>query len=392
MRVATVYACVKVISETIASLPVFIYRRKADGTRKVEQKAPAHFLLHESPNSAWTQFEFKEYLEASVLLTGNGYCWKEFNNAGQLISLWPLDTNGMEFEIGINSKGAKRIVKYTYNIPETSEKVEFEQGEIWHLKDLIGPDGVSGLSRIGQARNTIGISMSADQFASKFYANDANPSGILEYPGVLQEDVKKGMQKSWDELHQGSSKAFKTALLEGGVKFTPLTLSQEDSQFIETRSFQVADVARIFRVPTIMIGGAGDADKSNTYASAEQQMLSFVQHTIRPWLVRWESSIKLNLFTEKERKNLFAEFKIEGLLRADIKTRYEAYQIGRNNSFLSVNDIRRLENMDLVEVDGADDYVMPSNFRAIDEEPVTEPVQGQLPMDDDTGDEETDDE
>jgi HK97 family phage portal protein len=294
----------------------------------------------------------------------------------------------MDFEVGVNSKGAKRITKYLYNIPETTTKVEFDPIEIWHLKDLIGVDGVSGISRIHQVRDTIGISMSADQFASKFYANDATPAGVLEYSGTLKEEQAQQLVRSWEELHKGSGRAFKTALLEGGMKFSPLTMSQEDSQFIETRSFQVADVARIFRVPTILIGGAGDSDKSNTFASAEQQMLSFAQHTIRPWLVRWESSIKLNLFTEAQKKNHFAEFKLESLLRADIKTRFEAYKIGRQNSWFSVNDIRQLENMNPLDIDGADDYIMPSNFRAIDAEPETvEPTQTEMF---DEGEEETD--
>jgi HK97 family phage portal protein len=226
--------------------------------------------------------------------------------------------------------------------------------------------------------------MSADEFGSKFFANDSTPSGVLEYSGTLEEDKAKQLVKSWDEVHKGSGKAFKTALLEGGLKFTPLTLNQKDSQFIETRAFQVADVARIFRVPTIMIGGAGDADKSNTYASAEQQMLSFVQNTIRPWLVRWEASIRLNLLTESERKRFFAEFKLESLLRGDIKTRYEAYRIGREWGWLSADDVRRLENLDPLDVEGADEYVRPMNVTALgsEPEPEPEPIQEELPIED----------
>lgn len=398
MTVATVYACVKVISETVASLPVFIYRTKSDGSRAVARTVPAFMVLHDDPNPVWTTFEFKEYLQASVLLNGNAYCWIEYTNGGNILALWPLDTNSVTFNVGVNRKGAREIVNYEYTPPGTQTKIILDPSEVWHFKDMIGADGVSGVSRISQAKNTIGLSLSADEFGSRFFANDATPSGVLEYSGVLKEDHKKQLMKSWDEVHKGSGNAFKTALLEGGMKFTPLTLNQKDSQFIETRAFQVADVARIFRVPTIMIGGAGDADKSNTYASAEQQALSFVQNTIRPWLVRWEASIRLNLLNDSERKRLYPEFKIESLLRGDIATRYAAYQIGRQNSWLSPNDIRMLENMDRIEQDGADEYIMPSNFMPLGQDPKeepppaepdpdAEPVQEDLPMDDDTSEE-----
>jgi HK97 family phage portal protein len=289
------------------------------------------------------------------------------------MALWPLDTNGMEWEVGVNSKGARTIVSYTYTVPGTGDKIKFMPEEIWHLKDMIGPDGVSGMSRIEQCKNTIGLSLSAEEYGAKFFANDATPAGILKYPGFLEENVKKGVVKSWDEIHKGSGNSFKTALMEGGIDFAPITMKNEDAQFIQTRSFQVADICRIFRVPTIMVGGAGEADKSNTYASAEQQMLSFVQNTIRPWAVRIETNISTNLLDEKEREKLFAEFKLEGLLRGDIKTRYEAYKVGREWGWLSVDDVRMIENLDpLGEEAGGTEYIRPMNYQKLGEEPEEE--------------------
>ena len=387
MKQSTVFACVKILSETMASLPLFLYRRKADGSKVPATNKPLYALLHQQPNPAWSSFEFKEYITASVLLRGDAFCWREFNNAGQLMALWPLDTTAMTWEVGINSKGARRIVKYIYDIPDVGDKIEFDPSEIWHLKDMIGADGVSGMSRIAQCRDTIGLSLSADEYGGKFFANDATPAGILSVPGVLSEDARKQMVKSWNEIHKGSGKAFKTGLMEGGAKFEALTMKNEDAQFIQTRSFQVADVCRIFRVPTIMVGGAGDADKSNTYASAEQMALSFVQNTIRPWAVRIETNISANLLDAKERKSLFAEFKLEALLRGDIKTRYEAYSIGRQWSWLSVDDIRTLENLDpLGEEAGGTEYIRPMNFQTLGEEPEPEPVQQALPIEEEETD------
>jgi HK97 family phage portal protein len=307
------------------------------------------------------------------------------------MALWPLDTTSMTWDVTAGSKGNMVISQYKYTIPGTTETIKFQPDEIWHLKDMIGADGVSGVSRISQVRDTIGLGISADLYGGRFFANDATPGGVLEYAGTLGEDERKGMVKSWDEIHKGTGKSFKTALLEGGMKFTPITMRNEDAQFIETRSFQVADIARIFRVPTIMIGGAGVADKSNTFASAEQQMLSFVQNTIRPWAVRLEGSISVNLLDVKERKNLFAEFKLEGLLRGDVKTRFEAYRIGREIGIYSVDEIRKIENLDPLGADaGGEDHIMPMNFKVLgedDPEPVEEEPIEETPEEDIDGDE-----
>jgi len=392
MSQSAVFACVKIISETLASLPVFLYRRKPDGSRAPATNKTLFNVLHDQPNPVWSSFEFYEYLTSSVELRGNGFCWREVNNAGQIIALWPLDTNGMTWEVGINSKGARRITKYIYTYPSTigAASITFSPDEIWHIKDAIGPDGVSGQSRITQAATTIGLSLSADEYGSKFFANDATPSGLLVTPGILQEDARKHMKESWNEIHQGSENAFKAALMEGGVTYEPMSMNNEDAQFIQTRSFQVADVCRIFRVPTIMVGGAGEADKSNTFASAEQQMLSFSQNTVRPWAVRFERNMSSNLLDEKERKSLFVEFKLEGLLRGDFKTRMEGYKIGREIGLYSVDEIRNIENLDpLGEAAGGQDHIMPMNFKKLNEESETEtetePVQEELPMEDDSG-------
>jgi HK97 family phage portal protein len=390
MAQSTVFACVKILSETMASLPLFLYRRKQDGSKSPATNKSLFSILHTQPNPVWSVFEFKEYLTASVLLRGNAFCWREVNKAGELMALWPLDTNAMAWKVGVNKKGARVIAEYNYTVPETGEKVVFAPSEIWHLKDMIGDDGVSGMSRISQCKDTIGLSLSADEYGAKFFANDATPAGILSVPGVLNEDARKAMVKSWNEIHKGSSKAFKTGLMEGGAKFESLTMKNEDAQFIETRSFQVADICRIFKVPTIMVSGAGDADKSNTYASAEQQMLSFVQNTIRPWAVRIETNISTNLLDEKERKSLFAEFKLEGLLRGDFKTRMEGYRVGREIGLFSVDEIRNLENLDpLGKEAGGEDHIMPMNFKKLNEETV-EPTEDE-PDEPDQPDEEIDD-
>ena len=348
LQSTTVYACVRVLAETIASLPLMIYRKKADGGREPAQEHYLYHILHDIPNPQQSSFEYREMLMGHISLRGNAYSFVERDNGGKIWNIYPLNPAMMQTKL-IDGR-------FVYEYQQDGRIRIFTEDQIWHWRGLSN-DGIVGLSPIALAREAIGLGLSAEDHEARLLANSARAGGILEYPGKLQEDTRSRLKKSINESQTGSN-TYDTMILEGGLKWTQIGMSNIDAQFLELRNFQVEDICRIFRVPSILIQ---HPDKSSTYASAEQFFLSFVQHSIRPWCVRIEQSANKSLLLPAEREKFYIEFKIDGLLRGDLKTRYEAYQIGRLNGWLSVNDIRALENMNPV-ITGGDDYLQPLNY------------------------------
>jgi len=352
LQSTTVYACVRVLAETIASLPMMIYRRKPNGGKEPAQEHYLYHILHDIPNPQQSSFEYREMLMGHISLRGNAYSFLERDGGGRVLNIYPLNPARMTVKL---FEG--RLI-YEYLHSDGHNEI-YSEDDIWHWKGLSN-DGIVGLSPISLAREAIGLGLSAEEHEARLLSNSARTSGIMEYPGKLAEDARKRLKDSLEESQTGIN-AYRTMILEGGLKWTQVGMTNIDAQFLELRNFQVEDICRIFRVPSILIQ---HPDKTMTYASAEQFFLSFAQHSIRPWCVRIEQSANKSLLTEKERKKFFVELKIEGLLRGDLKTRYEAYQIGRLNGWLSVNDVRALENMNPV-IEGGDDYLQPMNYKKL---------------------------
>jgi HK97 family phage portal protein len=339
MRISTVYACVKVIAETIASLPLFLYKRRPDGGK---EPAIDHYLfpiIHDRISSELTNYEFFEMALSFLCLNGNSVGWKQMSASGQLQEIMPLAWQRVQIE-----RKEGRLL-YRYNPPANSKiqkQLILTDKDVWHARNLTtDADGFIGLSPIAQAREAIGMAMAAEEYGAKFFANDAAPSGILKLPGTLKEDAQKRLKASWNEKQTGDNR-FKVAVLEGGVEWQQVSISNNDAQFLETRNFQVEEICRIFRVPSVLVQ---HPDKTMTYASAEQFMIAFQVHCIRPWCVRLESSLERSLLNDKERRKYFIEFNIDGLVRGDIKQRYEAYGMAKQNKIMTTNEIRALENM-----------------------------------------------
>ena len=352
MRISTVYACVKVIAETIASLPLFLYKRLPDGGK---EPATDHYLfplIHDRISEELTNYEFFEMVLTFLCLNGNSLGWKMMNGSDQLQSIYPLDPARVKLE------RRKEKLWYIYSPSRneaTQKKLELRENEVWHARNLTtDTDFFWGLSPISQAREAIGMAMAAEEYGAKFFANDAAPSGILKLPGTLKEDAQVRLKKSWNETQTGDNR-FKVAVLEGGVEWQQVSISNNDAQFLETRNFQVEEICRIFRVPSIMVQ---HPDKTMTYASAEQMMTAFQVHCIRPWCVRIESSLERSLLNPKERRKYFIEFNIDGLVRGDIKQRYEAYAVAIQNRIMNPNEIRAKENMN--PYDGGEEYMNPA--------------------------------
>ena len=353
MQTSAVYACVKILAETVASLPLHLYKKGKNGKNETAEQHPLFSCLYESPNEEMTSFEFRETMMTSLLLWGNAYARKIRKN-GHVAELWYLKPNLMTVERDSQTGS----IKYTYSDDIKNQTFVYSPDQVFHVKGL-SIDGVLGLSPIAQAREAVGLSLATEQYGAKFFGNGARPGGVLEHPGILKDPEK--LRESWNKVYQGTRNSHKVAVLEEGMKYHTIGIAPEDAQFLETRKYQVNEICRIFRVPPHLVG---DLERA-TFSNIEHQSIEFVQHTIRPWLVRWEQAISRSLLDEKERLLYFAKFNVDGLMRGDYKSRMEGYAIGRQNGWLSINDIRRLEDMSLVPVEqGGDDYLVNGNMTA----------------------------
>ena len=349
MQLTTVYACVRIIAETIASLPLHTYQYTPNGKEKIPEH-PLYFILHDEPNPEMTSFVFRETTASHLLLWGNAYAQIIRNGKGEVTALYPMLPNRMQVDRGKDSR-----IYYTYN-SDTQGQVVLTAQEVLHIPGL-GFDGLLGSSPIAMAKNAIGMSMAADEYGARFFSNSGTPSGILEYPGALKDPKK--VRDAWREAYSGSSHAHQVAVLEEGMHFKPITIPPNTAQFLETRKFQVNEICRIFRVPPHMVA---DLDKSS-FNNIEQQSLDFVVNTIRPWLVRIEQSMAQKLLLPDEKGRVFMKFNVDGLLRGDFQSRMNGYAIGRQNGWYSSNDIRELEDMNRIPAEeGGDRYLCNGNM------------------------------
>lgn len=351
MQMSAVYSCVRILSETIASLPIHVYEYTSLGSTKAVSH-PIYRLLHDEPNSEMTSYIFRETLMTHLLLWGNAYAQIVRNGKGEVVGLYPLMPDRIKVDRDESGK-----IYYEYR---TNQKVyELKEFDVLHIPGL-GFDGLVGYSPIAMAKNAIGMSIAAEEYGATFFSNGATPSGILEHPGTVKNP--EAMRESWSRGFSGSN-SHKVAILEEGMKYTPISISPNEAQFLETRKFQITEIARIFRIPPHMVG---DLEKSS-FSNIEQQSLEFVKYTLDPWVARWEQTLVKKLLSEEEKKKYTIKFNVDGLLRGDYQSRMNGYAIGRQNGWMSANDIRRLENLDLIPTeDGGDLYLVNGNMLPLD--------------------------
>ena len=357
MQMTAVYACVRILSEAVAGLPLHFYRYKADGSKEKAIDSNLYHLIHDEPNPEMSSFVFRETLMTHLLLWGNAYAQIIRNGKGEVIALYPLMPNKMSVDRDENGK-----LYYTYTRSDcepnamNGSSVVLEPKDVLHIPGL-GFDGLVGYSPIAMAKNAIGLAIATEEFGSKFFANGAAPSGVLEHPGTIKDPSR--VREAWQSQFGGSGNSGKVAVLEEGMKYTPISISPEQAQFLETRKFQINEIARIFRVPPHMVG---DLEKSS-FSNIEQQSLEFVKYTLDPWVVRWEQSLSRSLLSEDEKKQYFFKFNLEGLLRGDYQSRMNGYAIARQNGWMSANDIRELEDLDKLSPEqGGDLYLVNGNM------------------------------
>ena len=305
MQMTAVYSCVRILSEAVASLPLHVYKYNSEGGK------------------------------------------------GEIIALYPLMPNRMTVD-----RDDKGQLYYQYNTSKDDaptmkgSMVNLKPSDVLHIPGL-GFDGLIGYSPIAMARNAVGMTMACEEYGASFFANGANPGGVLEHPGVLKDPAK--VRDSWNAVYRGTTNAHKIAVLEEGMKYQQIGIPPEEAQFLETRKFQINEIARLFRIPPHMVG---DLEKSS-FSNIEQQSLEFVKYTLDPWVIRWEQALKKSLFLPEEKKEFFIKLNVDGLLRGDYQSRMNGYAIGRQNGWLSTNDIREMEDMNpLPEEEGGNLYLV----------------------------------
>ena len=340
MQTTAVYACVRILAEAVASLPLHVYEYQDDGGKKLVHDHPLYYLLHDEPNPEMTSFVFRETLMSHLLIWGNAYAQIIRDGAGRVLGLYPLLPDKMEVQ-----RDDKGNIYYVYSRNSDENPTFKEYGniklkaeDVLHIPGL-GFDGLIGYSPIAMAKNAVGMTLACEEYGASFFANGANPGGVLEHPGVLKDPSK--VRESWNSVYRGVNNAHKIAVLEDGMKYQQIGIPPEEAQFLETRKFQINEIARLYRIPPHMVG---DLDKSS-FSNIEQQSLEFVKYTLDPWVIRWEQSLQRSLLLPGEKGKYFIKLNVDGLLRGDYQSRMNGYAVGRQNGWFSANDIREMENM-----------------------------------------------
>ncbi len=362
MQTTAVYACVRILAESIAGLPLHVYEYRGNGKERVPGH-PLYFLLHDSPNPEMTSFIFRETAMIHLLLWGNFFAQIIRDGMRRVVGLYPLLPNRMSVDRDEHGE-----LVYTYTpVNDSNPKlksgrsIKLRKDDVLHIPGL-GFDGLVGYSPIAMARNAVGMTLACEEYGSAFFANGARPGGVLKHPGVLKDPSK--LRESWQAVYGGTANTGKVVVLEEGVDYQQISIPPEEAQFLETRKFQIDEIARLYRVPPHMIG---DLEKSS-FNNIEQQSLEYVKYTLNPWVVRWEQSLQKALLLPSEQKRYFIKFNVDGLLRGDYQSRMQGYATGRQNGWLSANDIREMENMNPIpDEEGGNLYLINGNLTKLSE-------------------------
>lgn len=361
LNVTAVFACVRILAESIASLPLPVYQNLPDGAK---DRATDHYLypvLHDQPNPEMSSFEFREVMMGHVLLWGNAYAEIVRNAAGQVVQLWPLRPDRMFIWRNPQTKQLEYIysVHSSFDLSIAPEKVTLPSSQILHIRGL-GYDGVRGYSPVTLMKEAIGLGLATQEYGARFFGNGARPSGILTSTRPMNAEAKRQLREDWQQTYGGLSNSQRVAVLEEGMAWQAVGVPPEEAQFLATRTFQLNEIARMFRVPPHLLQELTRSTNNNI----EHQGLDYVTHTIRPWTVRWEQAFQRSLFLPSERNTYFAEFLLDGLLRGDMASRYAAYAVGRQWGWLSANEIRAKENMNPIDPEDGDGdgYIVPLNM------------------------------
>jgi len=339
VQVATVQACMHLISETLASVPLGVFERTDNGGRNKAVSHPLYDILHNNPNPDQDAYEFREFLATSVMLHGHGLAWIESDDNGRIVALWPL-----QWEHVTVKKLGGGISRYEYRSPEEETRILL-QSDVLHVKYKS-----QGQSLISNGKEVIGLALAIQEFMGTSLANGARLGGIFQTDQLLSHDSMNKIRRAFIKHHTGTANARRALFLDSGLKYQPTSQNNQEMEFIALARLVNLDICRLFRVPPPAVGILDDA----TYSNITEQSRILVQNCIRPWTVRFEQAMNRALLSERDRKTFFIEHSLDGLLRGNLKDRYEAYKTGKEGGWLSVNDIRQRENMSIIA--GGDEY------------------------------------
>ena len=359
MQIATVYACVRLLAESVAGLPLHLYQYtdEAEQNKKKAKNHPLYKILYRQPNDEMSSFTFRETMMTHLLLWGNAYAQIIRDGRNNVLGLYPLQPDQMEVDRDKQGRIIYIYHAYSDDVPKLQNKdYIFRSDEIFHVPGL-GFNGLIGFSPIAMMKNALGSAIAVEKYGSAFFKNGAQPAGVLEHPGTLKNPER--IRENWSDVYGGPQNAHKVAVLEEGMQYKAISLPPEDSQFLSTRQFGVNEICRIFRVPPHMVQDLTHA----TFSNIEHQSIDYVVYTLTPWLSRFEQAITKDLLLPSEQDTIFPRFNVDGLLRGDYASRSSGYASGISNGYLSPNDVRRLENMDLIPPEkGGDDYYLNGGY------------------------------
>lgn len=364
MNFSAVFCAVNIIAGSIASLPLQLYRRDANGGKEPERSHQLYDLLHNKPNSEMTSYVFREILQEHLLLKGNAFAEIVPDRLGRPVELWPVNPDAVKIRRDENNK-------IFYEVREDATALRIVPAErMFHIPGL-GFDGRVGYSVLHKARETFGLGLAMEEFQARFYGQGTNVGSVLEHPGHLTDEAHDRLVKDIQEQRGGLGNAHRAMVLEEGMKLNKMGMPLDDAQFLESRVFQIGEIARWFNLPPHKLKELSRA----TFSNIEQQQIEFVQDSIRPWAVRWEQHIAWKLLRPEERRVLFAEFNLDGLLRGDTKSRMEAHAVMRNVGIYNANEIRAKENDNPIDGPAGEMYWRPLNMGDANEPvEVVEPV------------------
>lgn len=353
MTVPALWACIRVLAESVAQLPLVLHERMDNNGRQRAEAHPLYRLLHDLPNPDMTSFQLRETLMVHLLTWGNAYCEIVWTRSGQVESIWPIPPDRITVE---RLPNGGPIIYDVWTDPENGRPPDrLPAYRVWHIAGM-GFNGLVGFNPLRTHMENIGLALATREYGARFFGNGARPGVILKHPGTLSDEAYERLKASFNDAHEGLSNAHRTKILEEGMDFATVGVPPEEAQFLGTRQFQTEEIARIYRVPPHMIGDLSKA----TFSNIEHQGMEFAVHTLGPWLVRWEQTILRDLMAGSERQRFFPEFIVAGLMRGDTQSRYEAYQKAVQGGWMSPNDVRMLEN--LPPIPNGDIYLMPLNM------------------------------
>ncbi len=355
MYFVAVYSCIDILSRTVGSLPLYLYRRLPGGGKELARKHPLFALMRRQPNPEMTAMRYRSTLQGHLASWGNAYSFIDWGGNGYPKAIWPMrpDRTQVDREAG--------VLKYKYypgsDDLKFTEGFDVPRGYMLHIPGF-GYDGVIGYSPIALAREAIGLGMATEEFGSRYFGTGTHPAMILEHPNQLKDT--KAFRKAFDEVYGGLSKSHRTMILEDGMKAKPIAINPEDSQFLETRKFQISEIARLYHVPPHMLA---DVEKSTSWGTGiEEQNIGFITHTMRPWFVLWEEELGRVLLMEDEKEEYFFEFDLMALLRGDSAKRWAAYIMGKRNGILNADEIRAWENLNPIPDGLGKEYIVEKNM------------------------------